>query len=48
MVGKYFIMHGGLSEKNNVLDDAAVLNVETRKWKIIEGDGDLLRHRACH
>jgi N-acetylneuraminic acid mutarotase len=33
VVGKHMFIHGGMNQRNNVLDDSAVLNLEKLQWK---------------
>lgn len=33
VVGKHMFVNGGFNQKNNLLDDSAVLNLEKTKWK---------------
>ena len=41
LVGKHMFIHGGLNQKNHLLDDAAILNLEKNTWKLlnIKGNG---------
>lgn len=45
---KHMFVHGGLTEKNQVLDDAAVLNLGTWKWRKVDTVGDGPGNRAFH
>lgn len=47
-VGKHLFVHGGLTEKNQVLDDVVVLNLTTWKWRKVETVGEALGSRAFH
>jgi hypothetical protein len=47
-VGKHLFVHGGLTEKNQVLDDLVVLNLTTWKWRKVETVGDGPGGRAFH
>lgn len=44
IVGKHMFVHGGLNQKNNLLSDTALLNLETQNWKsiIVKGPGPTL------
>lgn len=50
MIGKHMIMHGGLNQRNNLLNDSAVLNLQKQKWKILNikgpGPGFIAFHQA--
>lgn len=41
LVGKHMFIQGGLNQKNNLLNDAAILNLEKNEWKLlnIRGNG---------
>ena len=51
VVGKHMLVHGGLSEKNTFLGDAAVLNLKLMKWKTVEiqgkGPGPIAFHTSA-
>ena len=51
LIGKHMFIHGGLNDKNHMLGDAALLNLERNKWKVLEFQGDvpgiLAFHTAC-
>ena len=47
-VGKHLFVHGGLTEKNQVLEDIVVLNLTTWKWKKVETVGEVPGGRAFH
>lgn len=48
VVGKHMLVHGGLSDKNSFLSDAAVLNMRAMKWKTVEIQGKGPGHIAFH
>ena len=35
VVGKHMVVHGGLNQRNNFLNDSAVLNLSKNKWKVV-------------
>lgn len=39
IVGKHLFIYGGLNQKNNLLDDCALLNLEKNTWKSIYLEG---------
>ena len=39
IVGKHLFIYGGLNQKNNLLSDCALLNLEKKTWKSIYIDG---------
>ena len=39
LVGKHMFIHGGLNQKNHLLDDAAILNLEKNMWKLLSIKG---------
>jgi N-acetylneuraminic acid mutarotase len=40
IVGKHMLMHGGLNQRNNLLNDSAILNLSKQKWKIVNLKGN--------
>ncbi|OMJ76096.1 hypothetical protein SteCoe_24599 [Stentor coeruleus] len=39
IVGKHMFIHGGMNQKNNLLDDASILNLEKSHWKLLSIKG---------
>lgn len=48
LIGKHMFIHGGLNDKNSVLDDAALLNLERNKWRVLDFQGDVPGNLAFH
>ncbi|CAG9316979.1 unnamed protein product [Blepharisma stoltei] len=48
IAGKHMFIHGGLNQKNNLLADAAVLNLVNNNWKTIEIKGNGPKENAFH
>jgi N-acetylneuraminic acid mutarotase len=46
IVGKHMFIYGGLNQKNNLLSDCALLNLEKKTWKSIYIEG--LKENAFH
>lgn len=51
MVGKHMFINGGMNQKNHLLEDSAVLNLEKTKWKVVnvrgQGPGVIGFHTAA-
>jgi N-acetylneuraminic acid mutarotase len=39
IIGKHMFIHGGVNQKNNLLEDAAVLNLDKLRWKCLSVKG---------
>lgn len=48
LVGKHMFIHGGMNQKNNLLDDAALLNLKKNNWQVITPKGPGPGFRALH
>ena len=48
MVGKHLFVHGGLNDRNNLLDDCAILSFNSKNWKAVQMTGTLPGPRAFH
>lgn len=51
LIGKHMFIHGGMNQKNNLLDDSALLNLKKNYWQILtikgQGPGFCALHSAC-
>jgi N-acetylneuraminic acid mutarotase len=48
IVGRHLFIHGGLNDRNNLLQDSAILSFHSRIWKAVEATGTPPGPRAFH
>ena len=48
IIGKHMFIHGGFNQKNNLLDDSAIFNVEKAQWKLLNIKGISPGFRGFH